>query len=384
MIGGVREYFDKDYRKLKYILDVVESVYRSYGYTPLETSIFEPIEVLTKKGGEEIKEQIFYFDRLGLRFDHTVPLMRFVSENRDLPRPIKRYSIGKVYRNEDPQRMRYIEFIQADVDVVGSESIYSTLEVIEIVSEALRRLGIDHKIKMNDRRFLNKVVEDLNESSRSTFFRVVDKMDRFGREWVENELERNGITIKPFRVLLEADLETVKSYSEEAYKVLSKINGVFSPTLVRGLDYYTGEIFEIVTEGVNVSIGGGGRYSMFDEPNNVGMSIGISRIYDLVEYRESDRPLFIAWIGDSYRYAKEIGKLLREAGRVVEINIEDRSLKKQLEYASKRYRNCIIVGEREQAQRKVILRDMIRSKQLELSLDELLQNQSKYLDDQNY
>ncbi|MCS7122933.1 MAG: histidine--tRNA ligase [Candidatus Micrarchaeota archaeon] len=383
MIGGVREYFDRDYRKLKYILDTVESVYRSYGYIPLETSIFESLDVLTKKGGEEIREQIFHFQRLGLRFDHTVPLMRFVSENRDLPRPVKRYSIGKVYRNEDPQRMRYIEFIQADVDVVGSESINSTLEVIEIASEALRRLGISYRIKMNDRRFLNGVVEELDESTRLNFFRIVDKMDRFGREWVENELERNRIPTRPFRILLDADLETVKSYSDAAYRTLSNIDGVFSPTLVRGLDYYTGEIFEIVSEGLSLSIGGGGRYSMFDEPNNVGISIGISRIYDLVDYRESERSVFIAWIGDSYGYAREIARLLRDSGRVVELNTESRSLRKQLEYASKRYRVCIIVGNKEQTQRKVVLRDMVRSEQIELGLDDLLQNQSKYLDDNN-
>ncbi|MEM1688863.1 MAG: HisS family protein [Candidatus Anstonellales archaeon] len=379
MIGGVREYFDKDYRKLKYILDTIEKIYASYGYRPLETSVFEDLNILLKKGGEEIREQIFRFDRIGLRFDHTVPLIRFAEEHKELPRPIKRYSIGKVYRNEDPQRMRYIEFIQADIDVVGSNSIYSTLEILEIAELVLSSLGLSAQIEVNDRRFLDGVVADLDDDQRSFLFRTVDKIGRFGERWVREQIERKGISMKYLDILLRSDLETVKDYSKEAYDTLSRIGRKFNPTLVRGLDYYTGEIFEVSIAGINVSVGGGGRYSMFSEKHNVGISLGVSRLYDLIDYKDHIRSIFIAWI-DEFEYADSIAKELRKRGLAVEINTEDRSLRKQLEYASKYYGKCIIVGRKEKEEQSVVVRDLKKGEQNIISVKELLENYSKCLD----
>lgn len=372
MIGGVREYFGYEYRKLRWILDNIERVFRSNGYIGYEGSVFESLDILMKKGGEEIKEQIFYFGNLGLRFDHTIPLIRYVSENKDLPRPIKRYTIGKVFRNEDPQRMRYIEFIQADVDIVGSSSIYSTLDVLHTIQSVLKLFNIDYVIYMNDRRFLDKFVEDIDFNHRSKFFRIVDKIDRFGKTWVKDSLEKEGMPSKYLDRLLEMKLEDIKSYSEEAYNVMSQLPCQFKPTMVRGLDYYSGEIFEIAVPNLNVSIGGGGRYSLFDEKNNVGMSIGVSRLYDLIDYKDSEKRVFIAWI-DEIEYARYVAEHLRDKGLVVDINTEERSLKKQLEHASKLYDKVIIVGKKEKEKKSVILREMKKSEQKEIELTKLLE-----------
>lgn len=369
MIGGVKEYYGKDYDKLKWIIENIEKIYRSYGYKGLENSTFESMDILTKKGGEEIKEQIFYFDRIGLRFDHTLPLIRFSMENKELPRPIKRYCIGKVYRNEEPQRMRYIEFIQADVDIVGTTSIYSTLEILEVISKALELLGLSYKIYKNDRRFLDKLTEDIDNDKKAFFFRTIDKLDRFGREWVKAQLNKLNID-KYFDILENISLEEVKNYSEEAYKALLAIPGRFKPTMVRGLDYYTGEIFEIVTDKANLSIAGGGRYGMFDELNNVGGSIGVSRIYDLLDYSLSKKELFIAWI-DSYDYAKTIANSLRSLGWDVDMNTENRTLRKQLEYASKNYKYVVILGKNEEQKKLIKVKNLETSQQLELRADEL-------------
>ncbi len=370
MIGGIREYFGQEYRKLKWILDNIEETFKLHGYIGYDGSIFESLDILLKKGGEEIKEQIFYFDNIGLRFDHTIPLIRYISENRDLPRPIKRYTIGKVFRNEEPQKMRYIEFIQADIDIVGSSTIWSTLDILDTINKALSKFNLQYVINMNDRRFLDKFVEDLDQEFRSKFFRIIDKIDRFGPIWVRENLEKEQIPVRYLDELLNIKLEDVENYSKEAYDRMLALPCHFKPTMVRGLDYYSAEIFEISVPNLNISIGGGGRYSLFDEKDNVGMSIGVSRLFDLVDYKETNRKVFLAWL-DDIEYAKSIANHLRSIGIVVDMNTENRNLRKQLEYASKIYDKVIIVGKKEKEKKTIVLRDMKKSEQVEIDLSKL-------------
>jgi histidyl-tRNA synthetase len=364
--GGTRDFYDQDYEKKNYIISTIEKFYRKYGYRPLETPAFEMLSTLIDKGGSEIKDQIFVFDSLALRFDHTVPLIRFVKMRSDLPRPVKRYAIGKVWRNEDPQKNRYIEFTQADIDIVGAKDIISSLELLEIMENIFKEFNLPIQINVNHREFLNAISKDI--PNREIFFRIIDKMDRFDRNYIEKELERNGIDKYYLQNLEKITLEDVKLYSEKAYEDLKAIGRKFNPFLVRGLDYYTGEIFEIRSMGITV--GGGGRYSLFGERDNTGISIGVDRVYNIMNFNPNRKIIYIAWL--DYEYAKEIANKIRDIIDV-DMNISNRSLRKQLEYASKLYRYCIIVGEKEKLNNTVILRDLRNSKEKIISKDLLKQ-----------
>ncbi len=366
--AGFRDFSLDAYRKKYHIIEIIKKYFVLYGYQPLETPAFEYLSTLTKKGGEEIKEQIFYFDDLGLRFDHTVPLMRFVSDHLELPKPFKRYAIGKVWRNEEPQKMRYREFTQADADIIGVKEIYASQELLEMTYKVFQELNLPITITINHKAFLEELAKDIED--KGFFFRTLDKMDRFGKEWVKKELSKKGINETIVDELEQMTLEDVKSYSEKAYQDLVSLPGQFNPFLVRGLDYYTGELFEIKTTKAHVSIGGGGRYDgMFGSDYNVGISYGVDRIYDIYPWNGERKGVFVAWVKE-YNYAKEIANILRNSGIQTQLNLQERSLKKQLEYASKFYNWVIIVGPRDKEAKTLTLRNLKESKEKTIKLEE--------------
>jgi len=368
---GVRDFVGEKRRKL---LSIIEEVFRLYGYRYMETPALEYLSTLTEKGGEEIKEQIFYCEKEGLRFDHTVPLMRYVRDHPEIPKPFKRYAIGKVWRNEEPQKMRYREFVQADVDIIGVKEIWASQELLEIAEEVFRRLEIQPIIRVNHKAFLLELAKDIED--KGFFFRTLDKIDRFGKDWVKQELEKKGIDGEIVDRLSKMTLEDVRGYSEKAYEDLKVLGRTFDPFLVRGLDYYTGELFEFGIEGVNVSVGGGGRYDgMFGSDYNVGISFGVDRIYDIWEKEFPPKGLFIAWIKEK-EFANEAASFFRRHNIPTELNLQERSLKKQLEYASKHYRWVAIIGPKEAQERKITLRDLAQSKEETLNLDEALKKVS--------
>jgi histidyl-tRNA synthetase len=421
---GTRDFMPEEMGRRQYIIDTVRKVFESFGFEPLDTPAFESWELLSKKGsgGEEIKNEIYYFkdksDReLGLRFDLTVPLARVVASNPQMPLPFKRYQIGKVWRYDRPQAGRMREFMQMDVDVVGTERADADAECMAVAFEALKELGFrNFEIRLNNRKVLNGLVEFVGvppNLSKATF-RVLDKIEKVTREETVKELVRigvdSGVVNKLMQMIetkgrpattLAATSKKLKDTpaAEEGLRELGEIaalskaygfekNLVIDFSLVRGLDYYTGPIFEIsVKAGKNVgSVSGGGRYDRLiglyggKQVPAAGISLGIERIYEIMKtenmFRDAGkrRSVFVISVNDSVRKkALEIARKLRSEGINAEADVMGRDLRKQLDYANRKGASCaLIVGPKEVKARKYTLRDMKTGKESKLSLESII------------
>ncbi|RLG19610.1 histidine--tRNA ligase, partial [Candidatus Micrarchaeota archaeon] len=281
---GTRDLMPEKAMQLEELLDSVRGVFRKYGYEPVETPAFEELEVLEKKSGEEVRKQIFKVgegERLGLRFDLTVPLARLAASNSDLPLPFKRYHISRVWRHEEPQKGRFREFYQADIDIVGSESMECEAEVLACALEALQAVGLKEcRIRLNNRKLLDAMFAKLGLKAGATeIFRALDKLDRQGKQVVVEELRKLGLGPGEIDAIMkvvelkgsnEKKLEYAeKEFPNEGVKELREIldclkdygvEAEFDLSLVRGLDYYTGPVFEISAGKEVGSIAAGGRY----------------------------------------------------------------------------------------------------------------------------
>ncbi|MEM4367712.1 MAG: ATP phosphoribosyltransferase regulatory subunit, partial [Candidatus Anstonellales archaeon] len=179
-VKGMKDYLPGYQSKLEYLISEIKAVYESYGFLPMDSPALEDLEILYKKSGEEIKKQIFKVEsKYGMRFDLTVPLARIISEN-NFPRPFKRYSIGKVWRLEEPQKGRYREFYQADIDIIGVKGIEAEAELLSCVSTVLKKFNLEYKILLNDRRILNILLEKCNFSDKENAMRILDKIEKIG------------------------------------------------------------------------------------------------------------------------------------------------------------------------------------------------------------
>lgn len=336
---GTRDFLPREVAKRNYIFDTIKSVFRKYGFEQIETPAIEKLEIISGKYGEEgdkllfkirgnknlyptlsneLKESLkkeYDSDFLpkasdkGLRYDLTVPLARYVVMYQDnLPFPFKRFHIGPVWRGDRPQKGRYQEFYQCDADVIGSTSLFNEVELTSIYADVFAKLGMDVTIRINNRKILEALAEYAGcKEKLGAITIIIDKLDKIGLEKVKLELTQLGLTdeqrdkvvnllqVKTLADLkpLFADIETGKKGIEELNTVLGHIeanNVAFDVTLARGLDYYTGIIWEIVVNNAQMgSLGGGGRYdnltAMFGGQNmsGVGISFGIERIYDVME-----------------------------------------------------------------------------------------------------
>ena len=353
---GTKDYFGIEAMKKEWVIDTIRSVYKQMGFDPLYTSALEKYSILNKKGGEEIMGQIFKIENsdIGLRFDLTVPLVRFYTERRDMKLPFKRYQIQQVWRREEPQRKRLREFTQADIDIIGGKEPWADLWVLETLLEALDRLDIKvGKVILNSREAVNQFSPQL--------LRLLDKLDKKERSEVEKEVYDKGLE-EEWKQFWESDL----AYPASFYKIVDALKEEGHPvlidkTMVRGLDYYSGTIFEIKAHGEPLTVAAGGRYDrllkMFGvETGAVGGSIGVDRILDLVEWAPPKKRL-VAW-KDVWRYAASIAKKL-DAFLFPEPNI-----KKALSYAQE-YDEVIIVGPEEARKRTYIIKDMKTGEQRE-------------------
>jgi len=389
--------------KLRWVLNTCGAVFQRYGFRELNTPAVEGFDLLSAKGGlgEAVRDEIYNFKdkgnrELGLRFDLTMPLVRFVVSNPQLPKPFKRYAIGKVWRYDNPQAMRYREFWQADVDIIGSSSLIADIECLSCAIEALLALGIeDFYIRVNDRRVIEDIVKSHVSADRvSDAFRSIDKLDKIGLSGVRNELERKNINpdIMKFITFQGNPDQIIKNIPKEAntdnlkeFFSFAKQAGIdkklkLDLSLVRGLDYYSGFVFEIMIKGANVSCGGGGHYDNLiknlggpDLPA-VGISLGIDRILNLLEDREPDiRRFYIAPVKPELsKQALDIAKRLRMAGFFVDIDLMSRSLSKQFEYASSiGVTFVIIVGQKELERNSVKIRDLRSGIEKEITLNKL-------------
>jgi histidyl-tRNA synthetase len=398
---GMRDILPEDAIVRRHVFETVEKVFRKYGFVPLETPAMEYLETLNAKAGEEIDKQIFVLkgEELGLRFDLTVPLAR-VAANNAFAKPFKRYVFAPVWRYEEPQRGRFREFWQADIDTIGSGSMRSEAELLTAAREALLALGFKElRIVLNSRKILDALAAKLGiEGKKEAVFRLLDKIDKAGEEKVKAELNEvigKEKTKELFKILdtkgdnkkkLEAAGKISPDGAAELEEILSlcDFDVEINLTLVRGLGYYTGPVFEIKgSEGIG-SIAGGGRYDKLlgiygQEDYATGISLGIERIITLLKEmkKESSKTYTKVLVAnvkpEFYKNALGTAQELRNGGIAAEVDLNCRNLRKQFDYANALgIKYVVILGEREIKEKKFTLRDMASGKEKSVSLKDLV------------
>jgi len=401
---GMRDFLPDEAAKREWAVDVIKRTYRKFGFVPMDTPALETVEVLERKCGEEIKGQLFRIDdgRTALRFDLTVPLSRVASSNT-FKKPFKRYCIAPVWRREEPQKGRFREFYQADADVIGCPTVRAEAELISCAVSAIEALGFSGAVvKLNDRRVISAIASELLSGKEGEVLRILDKREKIGDSATVEMLVAAGAKQKDAQKLVEsltaagkndARLALAAKYSPEAAESLKeilklvkeygKIDVAIDLSLVRGLGYYTGAIFEISLGKEMGSVAGGGRYdnllSMYGQADTaVGISLGFERLMVLMKERASvKRGVFVAAVKDEfYSYALSVAAKLRAAGVETQTDLNARNLKKQMDYAAGCCRYIAVVGEREKKEGKVTLRDLESGKEEMLSVDEAIKRAS--------
>jgi histidyl-tRNA synthetase len=407
---GTRDWLPDEAERWQTVIDTVKKAFEKYGFRPMETPAFESFELLAAKGGigEAVKDEIYYFKdkggrELGLRFDLTVPLARVLANNANLPKPFKRYQIGKVWRYDNPQAGRFREFWQADVDTIGSSNMLADVECVAAVCEALEQLGFKEiKVRLNNRQLLQALFlkAGVKEKDLVEAFRSVDKMDKIGADGVKRELDGKGIAWKGIEEIIklrggvlekiEDKYGAVEGLAElKEFLKYAKLLGIdkyleIDLSLVRGLEYYTGPVFEVMIGDAKLSCGGGGRYDklikIFGGPDlpATGISIGLNRVVGLMEESgmfktDLSKKVFVASVNDFVRAdAAKICQKLRKDGVIAETDLADRKLSRQMEYAAALgFAYVIIVGPKELAEKKVRLRDMKTGKEKDVPVDKV-------------
>lgn len=441
---GTRDFSPGEMSKRNYIFNTIREVYHLYGFQQIETPAMENLSTLMGKYGEEGDKLLFKIlnsgDCLsalsdeellernaakfgskvcekGLRYDLTVPFARFVVQHRnEIAFPFKRYQIQPVWRADRPQKGRYREFYQCDADVVGSDSLVNEVELIQIIDEIFRRFGIRVCIKMNNRKILSGMAEIIGEADKIVDITVViDKLDKIGLDSVNAELRSKGLSddaidrLRPIILLqgtnreklvvlkreLEASAVAQKGIAEMEF-ILDRIEQVpmqavleLDLTLARGLNYYTGTIFEVKAIDVQIgSITGGGRYDNLtgvfgmDGVSGVGVSFGADRIFDVLNQLDlypknslqTTQLLFVNFGAREEAYLLPLIAKVRAAGIRTELYPEATKMKKQMGYAdTKRIPFVALVGEDEIAAGKINLRNMTTGEQVSVTLEELLE-----------
>lgn len=440
---GTRDYSPEIMVKRNYIFDTIKSVFKLYGYMPLETPAMENLSTLMGKYGEEGDKLLFKIlnsgdflsnvpenelteknslkltQRIaekGLRYDLTVPFARFVVQHQsEITFPFKRYQIQPVWRADRPQKGRYREFYQCDVDVVGSDSLLNEVELIQIVDKVYHRLKLRVKLLINNRKVLAGIAETVGYPDKLTDITVaIDKMDKIGLENVNAELREKGLSeeaIQKLQPILHIEgnhkeklekLRLILQNSETGLKGIEELETVFGYltelpvkmevkldlTLARGLSYYTGAIFEVKALDAEMgSITGGGRYDdltgIFGLKNvsGVGISFGADRIFDVMtqlnlfpeDTHTTTRVLFVNFGSKEERFCLPLLQQLRQAGINAEIYPEAAKMKKQMTYADKKHIPFVaLVGENEINEGIVSLKNMTTGEQLNVKITELI------------
>ncbi len=440
---GTRDFTPLEMSKRNYIFDTIKSVFALYGFKQIETPAMETLQTLLGKYGEEGDKLLFkilnsgdYLNKIerdellnanplhlasklcekGLRYDLTVPFARFVVMHRDeLQLPFKRYQIQPVWRADRPQKGRYREFYQCDADVVGSDSLLNEVELVQIVDSVFKRFGVRVQIKINNRKILTGIAEYIGEADKIVDITVaIDKLDKIGIDNVNAELAADGLSseaiekLQPIILLSGSNEEKldviakVLEQSETGLKGVEELRYIFGVldrvgienevqfdlTLARGLNYYTGAIFEVKSLDVQIgSITGGGRYDnltgIFGLPgiSGVGISFGADRIFDVLNaldlYPETamsaTKLLFINFGEKETAYCLPIIAKARERGIPAEMYPDAVKMKKQMAYANNNgIRYVALAGENEINENKLTLKDMATGEQRLVSAEELV------------
>ncbi len=403
-VRGMQDFLPKRASKKKWIEGICKEVFESYGFGPLETPAVEEFGLLAKKGsaGEAIKDEIYYFKdkgerELGLRFDLTVPFARVVATNPQLPRPFKRYAIGRVYRYDRPQAKRYREFTQADFDIMGVASPLADYEILAIVVDTMLKLGFkkgEFKVKANSRTLLEEIALACGVTKNQIVdcFRELDKLDKIGEKEVEKELKGKGISAQILGQLSAEKLKKLKLKNTAPLEAMEQLLRLLKEnkledfveldlSLARGLEYYTGMVFEVkLKEGP--SVGAGGRYDKLVEAYGgqptpaVGGSFGIERLLDSLEERlkvKSAVDVFLVPVGDeAVEACVGIARNLRAEGIGCEVDLMNRGVGKNILYADKKEIPFVaIVGENELNERSLTVKNLESGKQESLKLSDM-------------
>lgn len=440
---GTRDFSPLEMSKRNYIFDTIKSVFALYGFKQIETPAMETLQTLLGKYGEEGDKLLFKvlnsgnflnkidnddllsgdylhlaakFCEKGLRYDLTVPFARFVVMHREeLQLPFKRYQIQPVWRADRPQKGRYREFYQCDADVVGSDSLLNEVELVQIIDTVFRRFSIRVRILINNRKILTGIAEYIGEADKIVDITVaIDKLDKIGLDNVNAELAANGLddeAIKKLQPIIsltgtnEEKLDVIGELLKDSevgtkgveelryiFQILDKVDIdnelCFELTLARGLNYYTGAIFEVKAQDVQIgSITGGGRYDnltgIFGMPglSGVGISFGADRIFDVLNALElypenamsGTKLLFINFGEKETAYCLPIISKLRACGIASEMYPDAVKMKKQMNYANSNNINYVaLAGENEIAEGKVTLKNMVSGEQQLVSVDEMI------------
>ena len=403
-LKGFRDFLPGEMRKRQYVIDILKSVFESYGFEPLETPALEYEEILLGKYGEEGDKLMYRFKDLGgrkvaLRYDQTVPLARVISQYQDkLPLPFKRYQIQPVWRAENPQRGRFREFLQCDIDIVGSNSPYVDAEIIACISKCLDQLGFKtYKILINDRAIFNenyiKTSFDIPINAVPLVFRAIDKIKKIGKDRVQEEFIKSGFTKEQAEEILQKVDEAKPSPAlEENIFTALKDLGVsqdkfkFEPTLVRGLDYYTEMVFEVEVEGIDLSIVGGGRYDNLigifagKAIPAVGGSFGFDRLIEAMDQLglfpadlSTTKALITIFSQELADKSTEIVKRLREENINVELWLDPQvKLEKQLKYADQKgIPYVVIIGPEEASKNEVTIKILKTGEQKSVPVEKI-------------
>ncbi|MFA8434391.1 MAG: histidine--tRNA ligase [Marinifilaceae bacterium] len=440
---GTRDFSPVEMVRRNYIFDTIKKVFQLYGFLPIETPSMENLSTLMGKYGEEGDKLLFKvlnsgdflskvrdeqlqernsvkltnkISEKGLRYDLTVPFARYVVQHRnDINFPFKRYQIQPVWRADRPQKGRYREFYQCDVDVIGSNSLLNEVELIQIVNDVYKRLNLNVVVKLNNRKILAGIAEIIGEAEKIVDITVaIDKLDKIGLDNVNKELEEKGIpkeaidTLQPI-ILLEgtneeklAKLKELLGQSEVGMKGIEELETVFSYlsafeltteveldlTLARGLNYYTGAIFEVKSKDVEIgSITGGGRYDDLTgifglkDVSGVGISFGADRIYDVLNQLElfpsdvvsTTKVMFVNFGEKEEKYCLPVLAKLRAADVNAEIYPASQKMKKQMTYANnKSIPFVIMAGDSEIEEGVVSLKNMESGEQEKLNVEQLI------------
>ncbi len=440
---GTRDFSPAEMVKRNYIFETIKEVFRLYGFQPIETPAMENLSTLMGKYGEEGDKLLFKIlnsgdfaanvqdevwaeknsnkltskiSEKGLRYDLTVPTARFVVQyQNEITFPFKRYQIQPVWRADRPQKGRYREFYQCDVDVIGSNSLLNEVELVQIISDVFTRLKIETVVKINNRKILSGIAEVIGENQRIVDITVaIDKLEKIGLEKVNAELAEKGVSaeaiekLQPILALQGGtnekidQLEQVLAASEIGLKGVAELRKLFGYlgnldlnteteldlTLARGLNYYTGAIFEVKAKNTEMgSICGGGRYDdltgIFGLPNvsGVGVSFGAERIYDVLTAKnlfpaksaENTKVLFVNFGAAEEAYCLPVLAEIRKKGINAEIFPDSAKMQKQMTYANKKAVPFVVLaGESEIQAEKFTLKNMTTGEQSSVSSEELI------------
>ena len=424
-LPGFMELLPADQIKFNSLMDKIRKSYEKFGFLPLDTPIIEMADVLLAKAGGETEKQIYRFNKgetdLALRFDLTVPLAKYVCEyNNDISFPFKRYQIGKVYRGERPQKGRYREFYQCDIDIIGDGelSIVNDAEMPSVIYTTIKEFGFDKfTIRINNRKLLNGLFAELSLEEQSVeIMRIIDKLEKIGRDNVVKCLQGLNVADEKIEKVLnfiEIDGETDEklqklenlNFTNELFlqglnelKEVVKYVRLFGVpdtnfkvdlTIARGLDYYTGTVYETFLDDYRElgSVCSGGRYDNLAEfytdkkMPGVGVSIGLTRLFSklselniLNEKDDSISKVLVVSMSDDISRALEVATKIREEGINTDVYLENKKIKAKFKYADKlKIPYVAVIGEEEEKNGTVSLKNMESGEQEEMSIEKMIE-----------